>query len=133
MSRPYGGFELEIIIMLISFSCAATLMYNPNLLMSSQTFLVFWGVVPGRIISIPWFVSSTSTFTGIVFFFQNNPICAPLRFAGSILNCFVWTWVFVFTYITDGSFILYLIAFWLATACIRTAAGAWHRPWPVNG
>jgi hypothetical protein len=133
MARPYGGLEVEIIITLIGLSCAISLMYDPILITSSQTFLVFWGVVPGRIISVPWLMSSLLTLSGLALFYVGNQICAPLRFSASIINCFIWSWVFWFTYITDGSFILCMISFWLAMACIRLAAGAWHRPWPVYG
>jgi hypothetical protein len=133
MSRPYGGFELEIAIMFISFSCAVPLLFDPMVITSSQTLLVFWGIVPGQIIAIPWLMSSFFTLLGLVLFYIGNPIAEPLRFVGSIINCFIWSWVFWFTYITRGSFLLYSVSFWLATACIRTAVGSWHRIWPVDG
>src|SRR6266566_795279 len=82
-ARPLGGVELEVVISSIELLWALVLLSLPYALTSSQTFVIFWGVLPATLVALPWLVAGSSNLIGIRLMVIGNTICAPLRFSGS--------------------------------------------------
>jgi hypothetical protein len=128
-ARPFGGVELEVYVTLAEIGCGLVIFFSPTAVWNSVPLSEFYGK-NSYLLSLAFFISALFTVFGLILFWRRKRICAPIRFAGSVMSWVIWSALSAQTFQLIGFDLLHLVFYMLsALASIRTAAGAWVRWW----
>jgi hypothetical protein len=94
IDRPLGGIEVEIVYALAEVWFAVTLFWSVSASLNVTTLTDLPWYIPFQVISIPFWLSSSLTISGLILARAGNRICSPLRFSGAFVASMIWSWMF---------------------------------------